>query len=67
MNDTERELWVSNDEGLYLWWQSQECSMRKFIRENRKEIDEAIDRVLNPPKKVKKDFMDWYCGGTNEG
>jgi hypothetical protein len=46
-NDDERRLWVLNDEGLYNWQQSSHQSVREFIRENRKEIDAAIDRVLN--------------------
>ena len=47
MNDRERELWVSNDEGLYLWWQSEGGSLRAFIRRHRQEITDAINRVLN--------------------
>lgn len=51
MNDRERENWVNNDEGLYRWRQSQgRKSMREFIRDNREEIDAAIDRVLNPSR-----------------
>ena len=51
-DDAERENWVSNDEGLYNWYQSEtrrrgSGGMRGFIRRNRAEIDAAIDRVLN--------------------
>lgn len=42
MNDTEREEWVNNDEGLYLWWKSSRVGITTFIRQNRKEIDQAI-------------------------
>lgn len=49
LNDSEREIWVLNDEGLYRWWQSSRLSMRQFIRDNRAELDEFINRVLNAP------------------
>jgi len=48
MNNRERELWIMNDEGLYRWWRSSRMSITAFIKEHREEIDEAIDRVLNP-------------------
>lgn len=43
MNDKEREQWVMNHEGLYLWWKRSRTSMRVFIRANRVEIDKVID------------------------
>ena len=46
MNDDKREQWVNNDEGLYNWHRSSKLSMRKFLRENRNQIDSAIERVL---------------------
>lgn len=52
MNDEERRQWVLNDEGLYLWWkQSRIGSIREFIRQNRKEIDEAINNVTSGRKR----------------
>lgn len=48
-NDTERENWVNNDEGLYNWWKSTKKSMRDFVRENREELDKHIDRALGCP------------------
>lgn len=47
MNDTERELWVINDEGLYNWWRSSGVGKRRFLREYRAEIDAAINRMLH--------------------
>jgi hypothetical protein len=47
LNDEERRLWVLNDEGLYNWWRSSRQAIRAFIRANRKEIDEVINRALN--------------------
>jgi hypothetical protein len=47
MNNRERELWVNNDEGLYLWWKRSRLSLRNFIRENREELDALILAVLN--------------------
>lgn len=44
-NDEERRDWIDNDEGLYNWKRSSGLSMREFIRQNRVEIDAAIDNV----------------------
>lgn len=49
-NDDERRQWVDNDEGLYLWFRRSRLSMREFIRQNRQEIDSAIDSVLDGSK-----------------
>jgi len=48
-NDEEREQWIDNDEGLYLWWIGSKQSYRNFIRENREQIDTVIDRALDAP------------------
>jgi hypothetical protein len=50
MNDTERAEWIDNDEGLYDWWRSSHQSKRQFIRENRAEIDAAINNVTSGTK-----------------
>ena len=50
MNDTEREQWVDNDEGLYNWWRSSHQSRRQFIRENRAELDACILKVTTGEK-----------------
>lgn len=50
MNNTEREQWIDNDEGLYNWWKRSKLSKRKFIQENRAEIDEAINNVQSGKK-----------------
>ena len=50
MNNRERELWIDNDEGLYLWHRGSKLSKRQFIKEHRAEIDEIIDRAINPKK-----------------
>ena len=46
MNDREREMWIDNDEGLYLWWRGSRQSKRAFLRENRADLDAAINRAL---------------------
>lgn len=46
MNDRDRELWVLNDEGLYLWWKSTRLPIRRLIRENRQELTDCINRAL---------------------
>jgi hypothetical protein len=50
-NDEERRIWVLNDEGLYLWHRASRQHLRQFIRDNRTEIDAAIDRVLDKPAR----------------
>jgi hypothetical protein len=51
MNDRERELWVSNDEGLYNWWKSTRLPMREFINKNRAELTRIIEAALNKPPR----------------
>jgi hypothetical protein len=46
MNDSERKDWVLNDEGLYLGWKWSKLGITTWIRRNRQEIDEYINRVL---------------------
>lgn len=46
MNNTEREMWVLNDYGLYTWFKSSRLSMTKFLKINRDEIDKAIKGAL---------------------
>lgn len=66
LNDDERSQWIDNDEGLYNWWKSArrqtlnpfsglvrdagQMPKREFIRQNREEIDRAINNVLNGSK-----------------
>ena len=45
MNNSEREQWIANDEGLYNWKRQSRLSMREFIKQNRAEIDAAINNV----------------------
>lgn len=47
LNDKDREQWISNDYDLYNWQQNSRKSMRKFIRENRMEIDKYIHQQLD--------------------
>ena len=42
LNNEEREMWIMNDESLYNFWKSSKMSIKKFIREYRKEIDQYI-------------------------
>ena len=46
MNDTEREQWVLNDEGLYLDFKRSRLSMRNFLKENREFIDKYIEEQI---------------------
>lgn len=45
MNNSDRAQWIDNDEGLYNWWKSSRLSKAEFIRQNRAEIDVAIENV----------------------
>jgi len=56
INDRERELWVQNDQGLYNWWKSSRQPMRAFIRENRAELTELINKALQPREKTWRDY-----------
>jgi hypothetical protein len=50
LNNSERELWIQNDEGLYRWLMSERRlggGVRGFIRRNREAIDKAITAVLD--------------------
>jgi hypothetical protein len=51
INDEDRRQWIENDEGLYLWQRRSGLSMRKFIRENRAEIDEVIRNVTSGSRR----------------
>jgi len=46
MNDKEREEWIMNDEGLYLWWKDTGKGITTFIRENREELTRCINQLL---------------------
>lgn len=48
INDTDREQWVMNHEGLFNWWKATmrgERKLREFVRTHRAEIDEVINQV----------------------
>ena len=59
MNNKEREMWITNDEGLYRWWKSSRVSITKFIRENRKDLDQIIDMALHqkPKEATWRDYV----------
>lgn len=51
INDTDREDFVRNDEGLYNMWRSEmrgEKKIREFVRANRDTIDSAIQKSMQP-------------------
>lgn len=50
INDEDRRQWIENDEGLYNWQRSSRLSMREFIKEHRREIDEVIRKVRDGVK-----------------
>ena len=44
------EEWINNDEGLYNWKRRSKLSMRKFIQENRHELETCIRNVRESEK-----------------
>ena len=42
MNNTERELWLLNDEPIYNFWKSTRLSKREFLKKHRNKIDTYI-------------------------
>jgi hypothetical protein len=42
MNNSERELWIMNDEVLYLAWRSTGLSIAKYMKQYRENIDKYI-------------------------
>lgn len=46
MNDSDREEWVYNDEHLYNWWLSSGIGIKAFVKANRHQLTEYINRKL---------------------
>ena len=42
---------IDNDKGLYCWWKSARQSKRKFIADNRSELERIIGKVLDGERK----------------
>jgi len=59
MDDEERRQWVMNDEGMYRWYLSSRMGVYAFIKKNRKEITEAINKSLAPTKAGWQEDM-WH-------
>lgn len=49
-DDSERRLWVLNDEGLYLKQQASGLPLRVWAAQNRALIDSVIDNVVGGRK-----------------
>jgi hypothetical protein len=49
MNDSDREQWVMNDEGLYRWWRSTRQNISTFVRANRAELTRLINKAMGRP------------------
>lgn len=50
MTQKELEQWIDNDEGLYDWWKGSGMTKKKFIAENREQIEEVIRNVVEGKK-----------------
>ena len=50
INDTDRNQWIDNDEGLYDWFRRSRQSKSAFIKANRAEIDTVIRNVRDGVK-----------------
>ena len=51
MNNTERELWLLNDEPIYNFWKSTRLSKREFLKKHRNKIDTYIKYKLDKHEK----------------
>jgi hypothetical protein len=51
LNDSQREDWIANDEGLYDWHRLSGLSVRAFMRKHRAELDDAITKMMNGDKR----------------
>ncbi len=59
MNNTERELWLLNDEPIYNFWKSTRLSKREFLKKHRNKIDTYIKYKTdngNPQNKGERDY-----------
>jgi hypothetical protein len=57
MDDEERRQWVLNDEGLYNWYRSSRMGLYVFIKANRKELTDIINKQLgNEPEEDNRVF-----------
>lgn len=46
-DDSERRLWVLNDEGLYQRQQASGMTLRAWVAQNRAAVDKVIDNVAS--------------------
>lgn len=51
MSDSERAMWVENDEWLYKCWKASCLSVREFVRNNRPLLTRYIEDQLNKPPR----------------
>lgn len=51
MDDEERIIWVRNDYNLYQSWKSSRLGIYQYVKENRKEITDYINKKLNPEEE----------------
>jgi hypothetical protein len=49
-NDSDREDFVNNDEGLYDMWRRSGRGITRWVRENREMIDECMGNVTSGAK-----------------
>lgn len=52
ITNREIELWLDNDEGLYLWLKRSRMSKRAFIKQNKEVLKGYIDNVVNGTKRA---------------
>lgn len=50
MNNSDRNQWIDNDEGLYNWWKSSGLNKAEFIKLYKQEIDQVINNVTSNKK-----------------
>lgn len=57
MNDEDRVEWVRNDEALYQSWKGSRMGIYRYVKENRKLIDDFLEwKGINTGKFTKGGF-----------
>lgn len=75
-SDSEINLWIDNDEGLYNWWKESKQHKQEFIDENRDELTAAIEKAggnLMPDREIRLWILndeglynDWKAAGGDD-
>ena len=65
MNNNERELWIMNNEVLYLAWRSTGLSIAKYMKQYRENIDKYI-KTATLRQNLKQQASSLYSRHTKQ-